>query len=149
VVIYAWSTLLLFTHIIIYWRMVNQHFGIMVLHTIIKHTFMKKCGLNNEVQRLALWGGAIWVNLPWRLSKPLELQRSCRSYLLKHWSLCITYEDKYLFMMNRISWRIHDKKVRCCTLFFYMSFFVEGFSRKVFKETTCAMQLTNVMYSFL
>jgi hypothetical protein len=34
--------------------MVSQHFDIMVLHTIIKHTFMKKCGLNNEVQRMAL-----------------------------------------------------------------------------------------------
>ena len=28
-------------------------------------------------------------------------------------------------------------------------FLLEGFSHKVFNETTCAMQLTNVMYSFL
>jgi hypothetical protein len=41
------------------------------------------------------------------------------------------------------------KKVKYCTLVFYVSFFLEGFSRKVFNETTCAMQLTNVMYSFL
>ena len=28
-------------------------------------------------------------------------------------------------------------------------FLLEGFSHKVFNETTCAMQLTNAMYSFL
>ena len=34
-------------------------------------------------------------------------------------------------------------------LFFLCEFLLEGFSRKVLNETTCAMQLTNVMYSFL
>ena len=33
--------------------------------------------------------------------------------------------------------------------FFLCEFFLECFSHKVFNETTCAMQLTNVMYSFL
>ena len=33
--------------------------------------------------------------------------------------------------------------------FFLCEFLLEGFSHKVFNETTCAMQLTNVMYSFL
>jgi hypothetical protein len=48
------------------------------------------------------------------------------------------------------------KKVKCCTLFFlckypeeYPEELLEGFSRKIFNETTSAMQLTNVMYSFL
>ena len=35
-------------------------------------------------------------------------------------------------------------------LFFVCEVLLEGFSRKVFNETTCAIiQLTNVMYSFL
>jgi hypothetical protein len=33
--------------------------------------------------------------------------------------------------------------------FFLCEFLLEGFSHKVFHETTCAMQLTNAMYSFL
>jgi hypothetical protein len=33
--------------------------------------------------------------------------------------------------------------------FFLCEFLFEGFSHKVFNETTCAMQLTNAMYSFL
>jgi hypothetical protein len=33
--------------------------------------------------------------------------------------------------------------------FFLCKFLLESFSHKVFNETTCAMQLTNVMYSFL
>jgi hypothetical protein len=32
--------------------------------------------------------------------------------------------------------------------FFLCEFLLEGFSHKVFNETTCAMQLTNVMYYF-
>ena len=40
------------------------------------------------------------------------------------------------------------KKVKCCTLFPYVSFYLKV-SYKVFNETTCAMQLTNAMYSFL
>jgi hypothetical protein len=42
------------------------------------------------------------------------------------------------------------KKVKCCTLFFFLcEFLLEGFSHKVFNETTCAIQSTNAMYSFL
>ena len=41
------------------------------------------------------------------------------------------------------------KKVKCCTLFFLCEFLFEGFSHKVFNETTFAMQLMNAMYSFL
>ena len=41
------------------------------------------------------------------------------------------------------------KKIKCCTFFFLCEFSLEGFSCKVFNETTCAMQLPNVMYSFL
>ena len=33
--------------------------------------------------------------------------------------------------------------------FFLCEFLFEGFSCKVFNETTCAMQLMNAMYSFL
>jgi len=33
--------------------------------------------------------------------------------------------------------------------FFLCEFLLEGFSHKVFNEITCAMQLTNAMYSFL
>ena len=33
--------------------------------------------------------------------------------------------------------------------FFLYEFLLEDFSHKVFNETTCAMQLTNAMYSFL
>ena len=33
--------------------------------------------------------------------------------------------------------------------FFLCEFLLEGFSRKVFNKTTCAMQLTNAIYSFL
>ena len=33
--------------------------------------------------------------------------------------------------------------------FFLCEFLFEGFSHKVFNKTTCAMQITNVMYSFL
>ena len=33
--------------------------------------------------------------------------------------------------------------------FFLCEFLLEGFSHKVFNETTCAKQLTNAMYSFL
>jgi len=33
--------------------------------------------------------------------------------------------------------------------FFLCEFLLEGFSHKVFNETTCAIQLTNAMYSFL
>ena len=33
--------------------------------------------------------------------------------------------------------------------FFLCEFLLEGFSHKVFNETTCEMQLTNAMYSFL
>ena len=33
--------------------------------------------------------------------------------------------------------------------FFLCEFLLEDFSHKVFNETTCAMQLTNAMYSFL
>ena len=33
--------------------------------------------------------------------------------------------------------------------FFLCEFLLEGFLRKVFNETICAMQLTNAMYSFL
>ena len=33
--------------------------------------------------------------------------------------------------------------------FFLCEFLLEGFSHKVFNETTCAMRLTNVMYYFL
>jgi len=33
--------------------------------------------------------------------------------------------------------------------FFLCESLLEGFSHKVFNETTCAIQLTNVMYSFL
>ena len=40
-------------------------------------------------------------------------------------------------------------KDKCCTLFSYVSYLLEGFSYKIFNETTCAIQLTNVMYSFL
>jgi hypothetical protein len=40
------------------------------------------------------------------------------------------------------------KKVECCTLFFQCEFLLEGFSHKVFNETTW-IQLTNVMYYFL
>jgi formate/nitrite transporter FocA (FNT family) len=40
------------------------------------------------------------------------------------------------------------KKVKCCTLFL-CEFLLEGFSHEVFNETTCAIQLTNAMYSFL
>ena len=40
------------------------------------------------------------------------------------------------------------KKIKCCTLFSLYEFLLKGFSHKVFNETTCAMQLTNVMYSF-
>ena len=32
---------------------------------------------------------------------------------------------------------------------FLCEFLLEGFSHKVFNETTCVIQLTNVMYSFL
>ena len=34
-------------------------------------------------------------------------------------------------------------------LFFLCEFLLEDFSHKVFNETTCAIQLTNAMYSFL
>ena len=30
-----------------------------------------------------------------------------------------------------------------------VEFLLKGFSQKVFNETTCVMQLTNAMYSFL
>ena len=33
--------------------------------------------------------------------------------------------------------------------FFLCEFLLGGFSHKVFNETTCAMQLTNAVYSFL
>ena len=33
--------------------------------------------------------------------------------------------------------------------FFLCEFLLEGFSHKIFNETTCAMQFTNAMYSFL
>ena len=33
--------------------------------------------------------------------------------------------------------------------FFLYEFLLEGFSRKDFNKTTCAMQLTNAIYSFL
>ena len=33
--------------------------------------------------------------------------------------------------------------------FFLCEFLLEGFSHNVFNETTCAMQLTNTIYSFL
>ena len=33
--------------------------------------------------------------------------------------------------------------------FFLCNFLLEGFSCKVFNETTCAMQLTNAIHSFL
>jgi len=74
---------------------------------LIKHTFVNNVIWNNEVQNLALWGGAYfhWIYLE---GKPLELQSSSRSYLLKYWSLYIDREDKYLFMKNRVSWRIYD-----------------------------------------
>ena len=32
--------------------------------------------------------------------------------------------------------------------FFLCEFLLEGFSHKIFNETTCAMQLTNAMYYF-
>ena len=40
------------------------------------------------------------------------------------------------------------KKIKCCTLFSYVSFYLKV-SRKVFNKTTCVMQLMNAMYSFL
>jgi hypothetical protein len=41
-----------------------------------------------------------------------------------------------------------SKKVKCCTLFLYVSFYLKV-SHKVFNETIRTMQLTNVMYSFI
>jgi len=98
---------LVYTHIV-HRRIMSQLLEDIVLWyciPLVKHTFVSSVILNNKVQNLLLWGRAYfhWIYLE---GKPLELQRSNKSYLLKHWSLYIDHDEKYLFMKNMVSLRI-------------------------------------------